>query len=286
VLAQLDVTKSPGKRKLTMVLPGPLLKGSETSIHLYLGLAKALLLPSAVSTSSGPNGMRWIENDRVRLLLGSEGAHIYRWELKAATNRDLTMPGDTGWAGFCDMGTHRHSRYRLECTAGGPALVEYQCSDPSGHLKTIRLYAGASWIEVFLSEPTSIYWDFDNPKNFAADGPTPGTWLFSNGQTGPVGREADGVPAQVKAQNVFWGIKHNADKLALGLATPEIAAFHHIAPGSGAGGIGIESSPPALHFVTFAGVLDTSPAETMNRLRTTLDLKRPAEVVLYAVQAR
>ena len=51
----------------------------------------------------------------------------------------------------------------------------------------------------FSSEPTPIYWDFDDPKNFAADGPTPGTWLFSNGQSGPVGREADGVPAQVKA---------------------------------------------------------------------------------------
>ena len=31
-------------------------------------------------------------------------------------------------------------------------------------------------MEVLLDEPTPIYWDFDNPTNFAADGPTPGAW--------------------------------------------------------------------------------------------------------------
>jgi hypothetical protein len=196
------------------------------------------------------------------------------------------MPGETGWAGFGDMIPHRHAQHRLECTARGPALVEYQCRDAAGHAKTIRLYAGASWIEVLLSEPTPVYWDFDNPKNFAADGPTPGTWLFSNGKSGTVGREADGVPAQVKAPNTFWSIKHNADKLALGLITPGTAAFHHVAPGAGAGGVGIEGSPPALHFVTFAGVLEAAPAETMNRLQATLDLKRPVEVRLHPLQAR
>jgi len=286
VLAQMDSTKPPGKGRLTLVLPGPFLKGAEVSLHVYLGLARAPVLPSAVRTSPGSNGMQWLENDRVRLLLGPEGAHVYRWELKAAGNRDLTMPGESGWAGFCDMAPHRHSQYRLNCTARGPALVEYQCSDASGHTKTVRLYGGASSIEVFLSEPTSIYWDFDNPMNFAADGPTPGTWLFSNGQTGPVGREADGVSAQVESQNVFWGIKYNPDKLALGLITPENAAFHHVAPGSGAGGVGIEGSPPARHFVTFAGALERSPAETLNRLHTTLDLKRPVEGVLHTHQTR
>ena len=150
-------------------------------------------------------------------------------------------------------------------------MVEYECSDPWGHTKTLRLYGGASWIEVLLNEPTSIYWNFDDPKNFAADGPTPGRWLFSNGQSGLVGREADGVPAQVKAPNTYWGIKHNPDRLALGLVTPETVAHYVIAPGAGAGGVGIEGSPPALHFVTYAGLLIVPPGETMNRLETTLD---------------
>ena len=161
--------------------------------------------------------MRWIENDQVRLLLGPEGAHVYRWEVKAAGNRDLTMPGESGWAGFSDLHPHRSSPYQLICTARGPAMVEFECTDPWGHTKILRLYGGASWIEVLLNEPTSIYWDFDNPKNFAGDGPTPGQWLFSDGQSGLVGREADGVPAQVKAPNTYWGIKHNAEPSGVGI---------------------------------------------------------------------
>jgi hypothetical protein len=99
-------------------------------------------------------------------------------------------------------------------------------------------------------------------------------------------REAEGVPAQVKAPNTYWGIKHNSARLALGLVTPETSTLHVVAPGAGAGGVGIESSPPALHFVTFAGLLTAPAAETMNRLQTTLDLKRPAGVRLYSLQAR
>lgn len=286
-LAQLDALDQRGKSRLVVMLPGALPKGTEAFVHLYLGLTQSPpALPSAVTTSSASNGMQWIENDRVRLLLGEEGAHVYRWEVKALGNRDLTMPGETGWAGFGDIGGRRDSPYRLHCAARGPALVEYRCSDASGHTKSFSLYGGASWIEILLGEPTSIYWDFDDPKNFAADGPTPGTWLFSNGKSGPVGREADGVPAQLKARDTFWGVKYNADKLALGLITPEAATFHHIAPGAGAGGVGIEGSPPAQHFVTFAGRLETSPAETMNRLQTTLDLKRPVEVRLHSLQVR
>jgi hypothetical protein len=50
--------------------------------------------------------------------------------------------------------------------------------------------------------------------------------------------------------------------------------------------VGIEGSTPALHFVTFAGLLTAPPADTMNRLQTTLDLKQPAAVRLHALQAR
>jgi hypothetical protein len=57
---------------------------------------------------------------------------------------------------------------------------------------------------LMLNEPVTYYWDFDNPANFAADGPTPGEYLFSTGQSGPVGKQADGVQAQVKADGVQW----------------------------------------------------------------------------------
>jgi hexosaminidase len=287
ILAQLDRLDSLGKARLILVLPGLLPHGSEAPVQVYLGLTQAPApLPTAVSTTDGTNGMRWIENDQVRLLLGPEGAHMYRWELKAAGNRDLTMPGESDWHGLSDQHPHRGATYQLSCSAKGPAMVEYECNDPWGHTKIFRLYGGASWIEVLLNEPASVYWDFDNPKNFASDGPTPGQWLFSDGQSGPVGREADGLPAQVKASNTYWGIKHNPDRLALGLVTPETASLYVIAPGAGAGGVGIEGSTPAQHFVTFAGLLTAPPAETMNRLQATLDLKRPAGVRLHKLQAR
>jgi hexosaminidase len=287
ILAQLDRLDSQGKARLILVLPGPLPHGAEASVHVYLGLNQAPApLPASVSTTDANNGMKWIENDQVRLLLGPEGAHVYRWEVKAAASRDLTMPGESDWHGFSDLHPYRSSPYELHCRARGPAMVEYESNDPSGHSKILRLYGGASWFEELLNEPATVYWDFDNPKNFAADGPTPGQWLFSNSQSGSVGREADGVPAQVKAANAYWGVKYNPDKWALGLVTPETATLHVIAPGAGAGGVGIEGSPPALHFVTFAGLLTASPADTMNRLQTTLDLKHPVAVRLHSIQAR
>jgi hypothetical protein len=270
-----------------LVIPGPIAKGSQAAVHVYLGLSgKPKPLQSAVSTKDAPKGMKWIENDKVRLLLGSEGAHVYRWEVKALKNRDLTEPGETGWAGFSDAGhDHREIQHSLVCVARGPALVRYQCTAPTGQVKTVSLYAGASWMEVVLAEGVSYYWDFDDPKNFAAEFSTPGKYLFSNGSGGKVGKHADGVPAQVKAQGVQWGVKFNDQKLALGLATPEMGSQFCIAPGSGAGGVGVEGSIPASHFVTFGGLLETEPAATMNRLLRTLDFRNPPQVVVHAIEA-
>ncbi len=287
-LAQLDPSDKPNKTRLTLMVAGPLAKGSQTSIHVYLGLSELpQALPHAVSTVDADEGMKWIENDKVRLLLGPEGGHVYRWEVKSLDNRDLTMPGQTGWTGFADAGgIHRSAQNELECTARGPALVRYRCTDPAGLSKTVSLFGGVSWTDVDLNYGVEYYWDFDTPENFAGDGPTPGTYLFSNGATGPVGRMADGVPAQVKAGNVHWGIKFNDDRLALGITTPEIAAHHCIGPGSGSGGVGIERSRPVSHFVTFAGQLNAEPREVMERLRQTLDFRNQPEVILYAVQPR
>jgi hexosaminidase len=286
-LAQLNALADPARARLVLVLSGPCLKGEEVSVHVYFGLTKSPgRLPGAVRTWAGAGGGQWLENDRIRLLLGKEGAHVYRWEIIGSDNRDLTVPGESDWTGFCDLPARRQAPYNLDCKARGPAMVEYQCGDLWGHTKTIRLYGGASWIEVFLSEPASSYWNYDNPTNFAGGGPTPGTWLFSDGRSGPVGREADGAAAQVKAPNTYWSVKHNSAKLALGLITPETAAQHVIGPGGGFGGVGIEQSPVAEHFVTFAGMLQTAPGETMTRLQTTLDLRHPVSVRLYSLQAR
>lgn len=284
IAAQLDATDHAARKRLVALIPGPIPGETSAKVFVYLGLRHSPpSLPQVVSTKDGPNGMKWIENDRVRLLLGPEGAHVYRWELKTLEGRDLTMPGESGWAGFSDMNSLRSTPFELKCVAQGPSLVRYECREPSGLVKTISLFAGASWMEVMLSEAGGTYWEFDNPRNFAADGPTPGTYLFSSGATGPVGKQADGVPAQVKSAG-HWSMKFNPDRLALGICTPEVAARHVIAPGAGAGGVGIEASTPTNHFVTYAGILDAQPAEIMNRLQTTLDLRNQPRVVVYAVE--
>jgi hypothetical protein len=212
---------------------------------------------------------------------------VYRWEVKALEGRDLTMPGESGWAGFADMHVFRDAPHKLKCVARGPALVRYECSNKEGLTKSVGFFGGVSWMEVVLSEPTDHYWDFDNPQNFAADSPTPGKYLFSNGVTGPVGNSsAPFTETQVKARGVQWGVKYNQERLALGLTTPEVAASFVIAPGAGSGGVGIENSPLASHFVTYAGQPEAEPAETMNRLRQTLDFQNQPQVTRYAVQER
>ena len=59
--------------------------------------------------------------------------------------------------------------------------------------------------EVVLNEPTGHYWDSDKPENFAAEGPSPGAYLFSNGTTGPVSKQDPHIETQVRAQTSTGG---------------------------------------------------------------------------------
>ena len=285
---QIDATDGPERARLTVLISGLLPKGGDAPVWVYLGLPKVPQpLPGAVATRDAPRGMKWLENDKVKLLLGPEGAHIYRWEVKALGNRDVTAPGESGWAGFADTGgVHRSSPNELRCVARGPALVRYICTDGHGLVKAISLFAGASWAEVTLNSPVSYFWALDDPKNFAADGPSPGQYLFSTGAAGAVGREADGVAAQVKAGGAHWGAKFIPNGWLLGMLTPETATRHVVAPGAGAGGVGIEGGEGASHFAIYAGALEGEPADLMNRLQRTLDFRNPPDITLHAPQAR
>jgi len=289
LLAQFDSSGKKGRARLAFLLDGPLLKGSQAVVHVYMaaeGLSTKRLDDTA-RTAEGPKAMKWLENDKLRLLLGPEGAHIYRWEVKALGNRDLAMPGETSWSGFADCGgQHRSARNELKWLARGPALVRYVCTDEHGLAKTISLWGGASWAEVTLNSPLRYFWAFDNPDNFAADGPTPGQYLFSTGAKGAIGKKADGVAAQVKARGAYWGVKLIPGKLALGMITPDVKALHVIAPGAGAGGVGIEGRVTASHFVIYGGQLEGEPGDLMNRLQRTLDFRDPPEVTLHRMQAR
>jgi hypothetical protein len=81
-------------------------------------------------------------------------------------------------------------------------------------------------------------------------------------------------------------VKFVPGKLALGLATPEVAARHVIAPGGTAGGVGIEDGPPASHFILYGGPLAGEPAALLARLAATLDFRNQPTVTRHAVQAR
>ncbi len=287
VPAQLDLVGETKQPRLVLMLRDPLAKDTCTVVDVYLGLpASPKPLPESVSTADAPNGMKWLENDQVRLLLGPEGAHLYRWDVKPLNHRDLTMPGETSWFGFADLGGEwRSTPNTLVAIPRGPALVRYRCTDQFGTEKTVSLFAGASWAEVTLNENVAYFWALDDPQNFAADGPTPGRYLFSTGAAGAVGRAADGVAAQVKADRAEWSVKYLPGKLALGLATPGTLTRHVLAPGGGAGGVGIEGGPGASHFVIYGGPLGAELAVLMNRLIRTLDFRKPVTVSVHGLQS-
>ena len=58
------------------------------------------------------------------------------------------------------------------------------------------------------------------------------------------------------------------------------------APGAGSGGVGIEGSRPATHFVIYAGIAPASPKETLDALERTLSLREQPEVTLHGIQVR
>jgi hypothetical protein len=128
--------------------------------------------------------------------------------------------------------------------------------------------------------------DYDTRRNFAADGPTPGNYLFSTGESGAVAKESAGAAAQVASYPAHWSVKFNRQKLALGDLTPEVGARHCLAAGGGWGGVGVQGGFDVSHLVTFGGLLDSDPGQTMTQLCETLDFRNPPIVVLHAIQAK
>ena len=290
--AQIEPTKQPGKYRLALIFNGPVPRESTIKAMVYLGHKSGPVRPPLAVTATRDNENTYrVENDQVRLFLGSEGAHVYRWEVRALGNRDLTMPGETDWFGFSDTGgTTRRAKNTIQFDRCGPAITQCACTGEDGARKTLTFYANTSWMEVMLDAPVSYYWDFDDPKNFAADGPTPGRYLFSTGASGAVGKETDGLKAQVRAETASWAIKYtqmpDGRTLALGMISPETPTTFVVGPGGGFGGVGIEGGPPVSHLVTVCGLLPDPPAAFMEQLHRTLRFGAEPEVTLYALQPR
>jgi len=282
--AQLDPSSHEGKSTLVLILP-EVAKGTSASVHVYFGLNEARSIPGAVTTTDGPGSWKTMENDKIRLHLGPEGGHIFRWLLKDRELLDMTDPGDNAHHGFADHGIPERSvQYDLVCLNKGPAMVRYGCYRDGDLCKTMSVFAGLPLLEVITTNLTGYFWNFDNPELFAADGETPGTFLFSNGTTGPTPLRGNSVGLQTRSGGTHWAIKYNVSGIALGMTTPEEPSDFVIGPGGGMGGVGIEGVSRS-HFVTFAGSMpDNSPQQIMDRLKETFNLKLQPRVTLYLPQ--
>ncbi len=278
------------RRRLVFIAHGKTPKNGERRFLLYCdgtsqpgGVQDA----GAVRCTDGPGGAKWIENEHYRLLVGPEGGHIYRWEVKALDNRDVTHPGGTGWSGFADVGgEHRRSKNRIEVLAGGPAMVRLKCTDQTGLEKTISAYAHLPWIEVTLNSGVDYFWCFTDTRLMAADSPTPGSVLFSDGTTGKVKKLTSSADCQVSRPKVHWAAKFVQDGPMIALITPELATRHVVGPGGGMGGVGIERSTLAGHVVIYAGRCPESVKTTLDGLRATLNYGKQPTVDVCAIQQR
>jgi len=287
--AQLDSVmhpKNPKIQRLTLMLPG-MKKGTTTDIYVYFGLDKVGTSSSSLSTFDDEHGMKVIANDLVQIHLGAEGGHAYKWLVRDRNDLDMTDPGDSSYHGFCDHGhAERSKKFDLVCMNDGPAMVRYGCFFDGELLKTLTVYAGLPVIDVVMTEPTGYFWNMDDPDLFAADGTTPGTFLFSNGNTGPTSVKGNSNSLQTREHGVFWAIKTNEQGLVHGMVTPEGASDFVIGPGGGMGGVGIESADARSHFVTYAGSLTKElPASMMDKVRDTYDLKNQPVIIQYGQES-
>lgn len=264
----------PNQGRVIFLLSGQTPAKAARAFALYYDLdgspAKPAQADAALTVKPEGDGY-WVENDRYRIYVGSQGAHLYEWVVKAL-NAEITEPGRGGWAGFADTMGDRESPFDLKVEAAGPVLVRLRATARTGsNEKIITFYAGKPYVEIMLARAVNFYWDYDNNANFSADKGHPGQALFSDGFKEPICK-SDETIHNVRG-NVYWCAKTRDDGFVLANATPEVLAGHITGPGGGWGGVGIEGGPDASHFVTFADKIDGDPAPILNALQHTMDLR-------------
>lgn len=243
--------------------------------------------PASVAVREAKDGGNWLENDRIRLLIGSEGGHIFRWEIKGMGGRDVTQPGDSDWAGFADInGVYRNAPNTVAVEAAGPVLARIRCRDANGIEKTFSLWSGQGWLECNLNAPSSWFACYDDVNLLGASSPTPGKFLFADGTTGDVRPYSTSIDSQVKREKVCWSAKYRPGGPMLALLTPEVEASHYIGPGGGMGAMGIQDGPAAAHFVIFGDLCPDFPAQALDSLGAMLDYRSQPDIALHAAQTR
>lgn len=192
----------------------------------------------------------WVANSRFHALLGREGAHLYRWDVAKLGGQDITMPGDTQWHGFDDVGAERESQFTLKPVMSGPICAQILASAPDGFQKTLTFYAGLGWYETRFSQPVGFFWHYDDPNVMGSSSVTPGRYRYANGQTGFLPTEGSMSIGVVSR----WVAKYRPDGLTLGLISPKGNAMLRAGPGDGMGGVGVEGGGVTPYVVTYADV--------------------------------
>ena len=240
------------RRLVTFFLPA----GSAGVQRLGLDTATADVKPEdAVTVENArelPGGL-WIGNSRFRALLGTEGAHLYRWDVTALKQRDVTVPGDTDWHGFDDVGGERASTFKLTPVLHGPLCVQLRCEAPDGFTKLLTFYSGVGWWETRFDSPIDFFWHYDDPLVMGTRSTAPGRYRFSDGREGPLTDESE-VSQQDRA---VWVAKYNPDHFVLGLIAGKDKISLRAGPGGSMGGVGIEGGGAAARLLTYADVAPT-----------------------------
>ncbi len=233
-----------------------------------------------------PEGSKWVENSRYKILLGRQGGHLYIWEVKALNNLDITHPGETSWAGFNDTGrVARDEILDLVCEASGPVLVRYRAGRADGFHKTLNFYRDLPLVETHLGFAVNFFWDYDNARNMVEGRPRPGRYAFSNGEEDFIPLKPGELSLMCKSP-CFWGVRYREDGLATGLVTPDDLASHRVGPGGGMGGCGIEGGRnPVAHFVSFADVV-AEPKKLAETVQRTYAVGSQPQVFVAAAEKR
>ncbi len=275
--------------RIVFILPGATAPQATRSLAVYFDAPGSPAKPPQPDSDLkvwAEGGAFWVENDRLRVLIGRQGAHVYEWFVKALGDLEITEPGRWSYFGFADSGFEdRDADFALTLEAAGPVQVRIRgVSNTGSNEKVLLIQAGKPYVEVMLARPVGFYWDYDNVSNFAADNGNPGTALFSDGKREPVCRSDEQVHSV--ASDVYWGAKVRADGLVLANITPSQKTVHMTGPGGGWGGVGIESSPATSHFVTFADQVTGDPMPVLNVIQQTLDLRVQPRLWVGKVETR
>lgn len=270
---------------VAFLLPRAVARGEALEGVLYWAPEGATLPPPETDlVVEERDGQVWVENERLRVMLGAEGAHLFVWEVKALGGLDITQPGETGWAGFLDYNWCRQAPFALEVIARGPVAAEIHCEDPEGTEKLVLVWAGLPLVDM-TGDVSSWFWNYDAANNFAADSPTPGLGRFEDGTEAPIPASGETVHLE-PGRPTWWCAKYRDDGLTLGLITPHTATGMMIGPGGGWGGVGMDHSPnPTDRFVTYC---DVTPEKwrTVAAIGEALRADRPMHVVVGRLHRR